>query len=142
MDHTVHVSWVKEMVFDAGVGGHHVIIDAATEHGGREEGPLPKPLMLASLGGCTGMDVISILHKMKVFPEAFDIKIVAEEAEEHPKVYTHIRIGYVFCGRDLPKDKLQRAVDLSQHKYCGVSAMLRQAAEISYEIEIREANSE
>jgi putative redox protein len=142
MNHTVHVSWVKDMVFDAGADGHHVIIDAAPEHGGRDQGPRPKPLMLASLGGCTGMDVISILHKMKVFPDAFDLEIIAEVTEEHPKVYTHIRIIYVFSGKNLPKNKLHKAIDLSLQKYCGVSAMLSQASEISYEIKVRIANSE
>jgi putative redox protein len=122
------------MAFTATVNGFSVQMDAASDVGGTEKGPRPKPLTLAALGGCTGMDVVSILEKMRVPLESFVMKIEAEQTEEHPKVYNKIHIIYTFKGKDLPLDKLEKAVNLSQEKYCGVSAMLRKTAEVTYEI--------
>jgi putative redox protein len=93
---------------------------------------------LVSLGGCTGMDVISILEKMRVFPELFNMYIDADAVEEHPKVFKKIHIVYAFKGKDLPLEKIQKAIDLSQTKYCSVSAMLGKSADISYEIKIND----
>lgn len=126
------------MAFEAEVNGHKIVVDAVESVGGRNLGPRPKPLLLASLAGCTAMDVISILEKMRVKVVAFHIEVVAEQTEEHPKVYSQIKILYKFKGKDLPMDKLQKAVDLSQERYCGVSAMLRKASELSFEIIVEE----
>ena len=82
------------------------------------------------------MDVVSILKKMKVEPEYFNIRIEADLTEEHPKVYSKVHIIYEFKGKDLEREKLQKAIELSQEKYCGVSAMYRKAMEVSYEIVI------
>jgi len=126
------------MKFDALVSGHHVIMDAAPEVGGENSGSRPKELMLASLAGCTGMDVISILRKMKVNVESFNIDIEADLTEEHPKHYTKMHLIYLFKGENLEFEKLKKAVDLSQEKYCGVSAAYRKAMELTYEIKILE----
>jgi putative redox protein len=134
----VKTEWNGEMSFDSEVTGHHVIIDSESEFGGKNRGPHPKPLVLTSLSGCTGMDVISILNKMRLSPEQFRVIVRAEQSEEHPKVYTSIHLIYEFKGKDLPLDKLQKAVDLSQDRYCGVSAMLRKACTLTYEIKILE----
>ncbi|MBP6978037.1 MAG: OsmC family protein [Bacteroidales bacterium] len=136
MSTKVNINWSGDMSFVADVGGFAVQMDASREAGGKGKGPRPKPLTLAALGGCTGMDVISILEKMRVHVVAFDMQIEAEETEEHPKVYRRIHIIYRFKGNDLPMDKLEKAVNLSQERYCGVSAMLRQAAEVTYEINV------
>lgn len=138
MRHTVETSWKGEMLFDALVSGHHVFMDAAPEFGGQNQGPRPKQLMLASLAGCTGMDVVSILKKMKVEPDSFNIRVEAEASDEHPKLYTQMHLIYEFTGKDLPMDKLRKAVDLSQEKYCGVSAAYRKAMPVTYEIKINE----
>ncbi len=138
MKHNVNTSWVGKMKFDTEVSGHHIILDAAEEFGGENAGPRPKELMLSALAGCTGMDVVSILKKMKVELEAFDIKIEADLTEEHPKVYSKMHIIYQFKGKDLEMEKLQKAIKLSQENYCGVSAMYRKAMEVSYEIVIIE----
>lgn len=124
------------MAFDVEVDGHKFMIDAVPEVGGKNRGPRPKPLTLASLGGCTGMDVISILRKMRVEPDYFNIAVSAESTDEHPKHYNKIKITYTFKGKDLPMDKLEKAVTLSQDRYCGVTAMLAKAAEITHEIKI------
>ena len=134
MKHNVNTSWVGKMKFDSEVSGHHIILDAAEEVGGENAGPRPKELMLSALAGCTGMDVVSILKKMKVELDAFDIKIEADLTEEHPKVYSKMHIIYQFKGKDLDLEKLQKAIRLSQENYCGVSAMYRKAMELSYEI--------
>jgi len=104
--------------------------------GGTDKGPRPKALLLVSLAGCTAMDVISILGKMRVQPEAFRIETDGELTEEHPKYYHKLHLRYVFKGKDLPVDKLEKAVSLSQERYCGVSAMLSKAATITHEIVI------
>jgi len=84
------------------------------------------------------MDVVSILNKMKVNFDSFEIIIDAERAKEHPKVFTKIHLTYRFKGKNLPRDKIEKAVRLSQERYCSVSAMLRKSAEIDWEIEIAE----
>jgi putative redox protein len=136
MKHIVNTAWAGKMKFDTEVNGHHIILDAAEDVGGENAGPRPKALMLSALAGCTGMDVISILKKMKVEPENFNIKIEADLTEEHPKVYSKVHIIYEFKGKNLEIEKLQKAIELSQEKYCGVSAMYRKAMDVSYEIVI------
>jgi putative redox protein len=136
MKHTVDTAWQGNMKFDAVVSGHHVVMDALPAVGGNDEGARPKELMLAALAGCTGMDVVSILKKMRVEPEYFNIRVEAEMTEEHPKHYTAMHIIYEFKGEGLELEKLQKAVKLSQDQYCGVSTMYRKAMEISYEIVI------
>ncbi len=134
----VKAEWKKEMMFDSVVHDHHVVMDSTQEFGGKNRGPRPKALMLTSLCGCTGMDVISVLKKMRVSPDQFTVTARAEVSEEHPKVYTSIHLTYEFNGKDLPMDKLQKAVELSQDRYCGVSAMLRKACTLTYEIKTGE----
>ena len=136
MSTKVRIKWHGDMAFAADVNGFAIRMDAAPEAGGQDMGPRPKPLTLAALGGCTGMDVVSILEKMRVQLDSFDMKIEAEQTDEHPRVYKKIHIVYTFKGKDLPLEKIQKAVDLSQDKYCGVSAMLRKAAAVTYEIEV------
>lgn len=132
------VTWQSNMAFEASINGHKIMIDADTSGGGQDLGPRPKILLLAGLGGCTGMDVVSILAKMKVVPDKFWMEISAEMSDEHPKVYNQIKLVYCFKGSDLPMDKLEKAVNLSKDKYCGVSAMLSKTAEMLIEIKIVE----
>ena len=136
MTHKVETSWKGNMRFDAIVSGHHVSMDALPDVGGENSGPRPKELMLASLAGCTGMDVVSILNKMRVDFESFDINVEADLTEEHPKHYTKMHIVYQFKGVNLDRDKLKKAVELSQERYCGVSAVYRKAMHLTYEIKI------
>jgi putative redox protein len=136
MKHTVDTQWQGNMKFDAVVNGHHVIMDALPAVGGNDEGARPKELMLAALAGCTAMDVVSILGKMRIKPDYFNVKVEAEMTEEHPKHYTAMHIIYEFRGENLEMEKLQKAVDLSQERYCGVSFVYRKAMEITHEIVI------
>jgi len=132
------VTWSSGMAFEALQDGHRFTLDASAEAGGQDRGPRPKALLLSGLGGCTGIDVVSILNKMRVPLEGLEVQVSAEQTEEHPKVYSSIRIRYLFKGRNLPKDKLERAVQLSQEKYCGVSAMLAKACPIHHEILVQD----
>lgn len=132
----VKVNWLDNMAFEAEVNGHKIVIDAAEPVGGENRGPRPKPLMLVALAGCTGMDVVSILKKMKVEVEAFSVKVEGDLTEEHPKQFTQMRVIYEFKGKDLPMEKLEKAVNLSEERYCGVSAMYRKAIGITTEIRV------
>jgi putative redox protein len=136
MKSEINVKWNDKMSFESDIDGHKIVIDALPESGGEGKGPRPKPFMLLALAGCTGMDVISILRKMRVEPEYFNIKIEAEVSEEHPKKYTDITVIYQFKGKNLPQDKLEKAISLSEEKYCGVSAVYREAIKMNYKIEI------
>ena len=136
MKDSIKVNWKKGMAFEAEVDDFKFMMDAKKEHGGAGEGPRPKPLMMVSLAGCTGMDVISILRKMRVEPEDFNIVVDGELTEEHPKKFIKMHIIYEFKGKDLPIEKLQKAIDLSQERYCGVSASYRESIEITHEIKL------
>lgn len=130
------VTWQSNMAFEATVNGHQIIMDTDASGGGQDQGARPKILLLAGLGGCTGMDVVSMLAKMKIVPAKFWMEISAEMTDEHPKVYNQIKLVYCFKGDNLPMEKLEKAVNLSKEKYCGVSAMLSKTAEMIIEIKI------
>jgi putative redox protein len=136
MKHVVDMSWTDKMAFVAEIDGHRLILDADPSVGGSNLGMRPKKLMLAALAGCTGIDVVSILNKMKVFPDSFNVVVEGDVSEEHPKRYTSMKVIYRFKGKNLPVDKLQKAITLSQTKYCGVSAFYQKAIEIESIIEI------
>jgi putative redox protein len=134
MKHKINSNWKNDMSFEAEVNGFRILLDADESVGGKGQGPRPKPLTLVSLAGCTGMDVISILKKMRVEPASLNIEVEGELTEEHPKYYHKIHIRYIFGGENLPADKIEKAVNLSQERYCGVSAMLSKGARITHEI--------
>ncbi len=138
MKHVVDMAWTDQLAFEADLDGHRLIVDATKETGGNDLGPRPKKLMLAALGGCTGVDVIMILKKMKVEVEAFNVIIEADVTEEHPKHYSKMKVIYQFKGKNLAYDKLEKAVKLSEEKYCGVTAVYRKAMEMEVEIRIVE----
>lgn len=124
------------MAFKARINDHEIVLDLEESAGGTNLGPKPKPLLLVALGGCTAMDVISILKKMKIEPDYFNVKVEGDVNDEHPKRFNKIRLVYEFRGDNLPIDKLKRAIELSQDHYCGVSDTLKKALEITYEIKI------
>ncbi|HZJ56789.1 MAG TPA: OsmC family protein [Clostridia bacterium] len=130
----IHGDLAGNMGFKMVLDGHTLITDASEEIGGNNLGPRPKQLLLAGLIGCTGIDVMSILKKMKVNVDDCSIEVAADNTEEHPMVYENIHLIYRFKGKDLPLKNIEKAVALSQDKYCGVSAMLKKATPITYEI--------
>ncbi len=134
MSSKIQCSWKEDMAFEADVNGFKIMLDATEAVGGKNRGPRPKPLLLVSLAGCTAMDVISILKKMRVEPEYFNVEVEATMTDEHPRYYNNIHLKYIFRGDNLPMNKLEKAVNLSQDRYCGVSAMLNKSAELTKEI--------
>ena len=136
MKDSIQIDWKEGMAFEANVDGFKIMVDAKAEAGGSNQGPRPKPLMMVALAGCTGMDVISILKKMRVEISKFSVKIEGDITEEHPKHFSKMHVVYEFEGENLPMDKLEKAIDLSQERYCGVSASYRKAMELSHEIRI------
>ena len=113
--------------------GHNVIIDAGPEMGGESAGYRPKALMLSGLAGCSGLDVASLVKKMKLVIDDFKIDIEANLTEEHPKYYDAVTMRFHFYGAELDEKKLQKAVDLSVEKYCGVMEMFRRFAKMTVE---------
>ncbi|MCU4163090.1 OsmC family protein [Carboxylicivirga caseinilyticus] len=138
MKSTVNLKWTGNMSWETELFGHKLVLDAAPENGGEDKGPRPKPLMLTALAGCTGMDVVSILKKMRVEFEDLQVIVEGDMTEEHPKYYEKMHVIYQFKGKDLPLDKLQKAVGLSEEKYCGVSALYKKAIPLTTEIRIVE----
>lgn len=136
MKHAVDTSWKGNMLFDANVSGHHVMMDAVLAGGGEDKGSRPKELMLAALAGCSGMDVVSILKKMRVEFTGLNIRVEANVTEDHPKHYDKMHVIYEFTGPDLQMDQLKKAVELSQDRYCGVSFVYKKAMEVTYEIQV------
>jgi putative redox protein len=129
------VVWKEGMAFEALLNGHSFMVDANKAVGGTDQGPSPKGLMLIALAGCTGMDVVSILKKMKEPVEGFEVETGAVTAEEHPKKILEMKVTYRLTSTEkLCKDKVKRAVELSEDRYCGVSATLKPQVKISHEI--------
>lgn len=138
MKETINVSWLGNMAFEANIDGHKITMDASEDVGGENRGTKPKPLMLVALAGCTGMDVVSLLKKMRIIVKRVNIVVDGELTKEHPKFYHSMHVTYEFYGTNLPIDKLKKAVDLSQERYCGVSATYKKTMELTSEIKVIE----
>lgn len=136
MQDTLNVAWQGKMAFEATLGNHKIVVDADPQFGGEGRGPKPKPLMLVALAGCTGMDVVSLCEKMRVPIEGLNIRIESVMADDHPKKYTDLKVIYEFTGTNLPMDKLQKAVAMSEEKYCGVIATLKDSVRLSYDVRV------
>ncbi|MFQ6092331.1 MAG: OsmC family protein [bacterium] len=134
----VKIKWVDGLRF-VGHGGskHAVIMDAGEKLGGEDTGVRPGELVLIALGGCTGMDVASILGKMRVVFDDIEVIVKGEAAPEHPKYWTRIELKYVVKGKDIPEDKVKRAIELSQERYCSVSESLRRKVVVDHTYEIQ-----
>lgn len=134
------VRWEGGMQFRAVTGtGHEVVMDAGEAAGGQNAGARPADLLLVALGGCTGMDVVSILRKMRIAFDRFEVALESENADEHPKVFRAIRVVYRLWGEGVPVDRYLRAIELSWARYCSVSNTLRHAARLSYRAELNGA---
>lgn len=138
MKETISTHWLNGLAFEADVDGHKVYMDSSREHGGKNTGPRPKPLMMVALAGCTGMDVAAILEKMKIKYDAFTVDVEGDITEEHPKRFEAMKVTYRFKGKNINRTLVEKAVNLSSTRYCGVSANYSKAFKISYEIIIEE----
>jgi putative redox protein len=122
------------MSFNSNINGHKIILDAEEKFGGKDFGPRPKPLMLLALSGCTGMDVVSLLKKMHVNFDDFYIDVKGVLSDKHPIFYKEVILTYNILGADIDEKKVEKAIKLSQEKYCGVNYMIAQSSIIKYNI--------
>ena len=136
--HSIKTSWKGNLAFEADVNGHKIIMDAPESGGGNNTGPGPKKLQLVALSGCTGMDVVSILQKMRVDFSHLDIEVQGEVTDDHPKHYYKMHVIYTVTGKNLPLDKIEKAVRMSEDTYCGVEALYRKAIPVTSEIKLIE----
>jgi putative redox protein len=124
------------MAFRASLRDHTATMDAARLHGGEDSGPSPKELVLAGLLGCTGMDVVALLRKYKAPVTALELSADAEQTDSQPAVFSTIKVIYEASGEGVKTEDLLKAVELSQTRYCGVSAMISKTARIFYEVRL------
>ncbi|MGR7812707.1 OsmC family protein [Lacinutrix undariae] len=135
MTNKVSTHWKGNMQFESdNPSGKTVLMDTSPENGGHSSGLSPKAMMLSSLAGCSGLDVVSILDKMKVEVADFKMDTYGELTDEHPKYYHTVSVEYHFYGENLEEQKITKAVNLSIDKYCGVMEMFRKFAKINTSI--------
>lgn len=138
--HQVATVWSGGTEFISSVNRHHIRIDTG-KNAPLDTWPSPKRLLLTSLAGCTGIDVVELLHKMRVKFTGLEMEVEADLTDEHPKVYSEIRLIYKISGENIDRKKVEKAVNLSQEKYCGVTAMLRKNCPIVYTIKYSDKES-
>ncbi|MFT4781605.1 MAG: putative redox protein [Psychroserpens sp.] len=135
MSHKVVTHWKGNLQFESdNPSGNLVTMDASPENGGYNSGVSPKAMMLSALAGCSGLDVVSILKKMKVPFSDFRIDTYGELTEEHPKYYNKVSVEYHFYGNELDEKKIEKAVNMSIDTYCGVMEMFRMFSEVKTSI--------
>jgi putative redox protein len=121
------------MRFDVETGsGHHVPLDAAEQNGGQNSAPQPMEMLLVGLAGCTAMDIISILRKKRQDIIGYELRIHGERVEEHPRVFVHITVEHIFTGHNIRPEAVERAIELTEERYCGASAMLGKTATLKH----------
>jgi putative redox protein len=138
MKETISAIWLNDLAFEAEVDGHKIYMDSSQEHGGKNTGPRPKPLMMVALAGCTGMDVAAVLKKMREDVEEFSVEVEGDVTEDHPKRFEGMKVIYRVKGKDISRKNVEKAVNLSVTRYCGVSANYAKAFPITHEIIIEE----
>lgn len=138
MEETVRLKLEEALSFNVEVDGLTMKIDSMEEFGGKQRGPRPKSLMLVALGGCTGMDVASIMRKMKIPYDSLEVSVNGVLTETHPKHFEKMHITYVVKGKNIDRSKVEKAVALSQDKYCGVTYSYKAAIEITHDIIIED----
>jgi putative redox protein len=137
---TATVKLETEMRFDAEAGsGHHVTLDAAEHGGGHNEGFRPMEMLLVGLAGCTGMDVISILRKKRQQVTGYAVHVVGVRAEDHPMVFVEITVAHIVTGYHIQPEAVERAIQLSEKRYCGAGAMLGKVAHLTHTYRIIDA---
>lgn len=140
-DMTVRAVLESGMRFNVETGsGHHVILDAAEHNGGQDAGPRPMEMLLVALASCAGMDILGILRKKRQEITAYEVRIHGERVEEHPRIFVKMTVEHIFTGHALQSEAVKRAIDLTEEKYCGASAMLGKTAIIAHTFRIVESS--
>jgi putative redox protein len=133
------VRWIDGMMMiGESPSGHAIVMDGPEDLGGKNLGIRPMEMLLLGLGGCTTVDVVSTLKKMREEVRDCRAEITAERADDHPKVFTRIHINFVVEGSNLNEKKVSKAVSLSADKYCSASIMLGKTADVTHDFEIHE----
>lgn len=132
--HEIETQWMGKMQFNALINGHTIVMDAPQKIGGEETGPIPKPLVLAALSGCTGMDVVALLRKSNQSIDDFSMTVTGELSKQAPIEYVSMHVVYHFKGKESVEKAVLDAVTDSQEKYCGVSNMLKKSLSVTWEI--------
>ena len=135
------VTWLTDMTFDAQMGNHHVMVDTGPPSG-HDRGPSPMSLALAALAGCTAMDVVSILQKGRQPLSGLKVRAEGERAEDHPHRYTRVTLVYEVYGDGVDAKAVERAIALSEDKYCSVSATFREHTDIVTHYELFAGHAE
>ncbi len=134
------VKWVQDVMFVGESGsGHAVVMDGAPDAGGRNMGLRPMEMLLLGLAGCSAFDVVLILKRGRENITDCVVEVDGDRADTDPKVFTNVRMNYRITGRNLDRNKVERAVKLSEEKYCSASAMFSKTAQMSHTIEIIDA---
>ena len=132
--HHVNTKWKGKMLFESLANDHIIHLDKLEKHGGDNKGPRPKPLILAAIGGCTGMEIVSIVEKMRLQIDEMEIDVTGELTDSQPKMYKAVHVIFKIKSKNPEKAKIERAIILAVDKYCGVVAMVRQFANVTSEI--------
>lgn len=133
------VKWVEDVCFMGETGsGHAIVMDGSPDIGGRNLGPRPMEMLLLGAGGCTSVDVVMILRKSRQAVTGCEVRVEAERAADHPKVFTRIHMHFTVRGRDLKPETVERAIRLSAEKYCSATIMLAKTAAVTHDFEIVE----
>jgi putative redox protein len=142
-DMTVRATLETGMRFDVETGsGHHIVLDAAEHNGGQNSGPQPMEMLLVALAGCSGMDILTILRKKRQDITGYELRIHGMRSAEHPKVYLDITLEHIFSGHNIRPEAVERAIELTEERYCGASAMLGKTATIGHTFSIIEDSKE
>jgi putative redox protein len=138
-DMTVRAKLETSMRFDVETGsGHHILLDAAEHNGGQNAGPQPMEMLLVGLASCAAMDIISILRKKRQDITAYEVRVWGGRTEEYPRVFVEITLEHIFTGRDIHPQSVERAIQLTEERYCGASAMLGKTATLTHTFRIIE----
>jgi putative redox protein len=136
---TVEAVLEEGMSFKVTTGsGHRLLLDAAEHNGGQDRGPRPMEMLLVALATCAGMDILAILRKKRQAISGYEVRVHGERTEEHPRVFVKITAEHIFTGHAITPDAVQRAIDLTEARYCGASAMLGKAAQLAHTFRIIE----
>lgn len=138
-DMSVRAMLQEGMCFDVETGsGHHLLLDAAEQNGGQDKGPRPMEMLLVALATCSGMDILAILRKKRQHITAYEVRVLGERTEDHPKIFVEIAVEHIFTGHAIRPEAVQRAIELTEERYCGASAMLGKTAKLTHTFRVVE----
>ncbi len=138
-DMSVRAMLQEGMCIDVENGsGHHLLLDAAEHNGGQDKGPRPMEMLLVALATCSGMDILAILRKKRQDITAYEVRVLGERTEDHPKIFVEIAVEHIFTGHAIRPEAVQRAIELTEERYCGASAMLGKTAKLTHTFRVVE----